>query len=233
MMTILREGSGAANDVSAQRRRIKQLEEQLQQMRTAAVCALNQMLDLKDLNTGVHSTRLAEWALRVAEQLGVSEQQFHDIEVAAILHDIGKVGVPDAILNKPGRLTPEEREVINKHSEYGWAIMRLIPGFERASLFVLHHHERMDGKGYPAGLTGEDTPLGARIVAVVDAFDAMVSNRSYRQGLPVEEAMRRLWADSGTQFDPKIVESFVRLAVQELPEVSQIVEPRLVTQFVP
>src|SRR2546422_6980629 len=116
MITILREGSGAANDVAAQGRRIKQLEEQLQQMRTAAVCALNQMLDLKDLNTGVHSTRLAEWALRVAEQLGVSEQQFRDIEAAAILHDIGKVGVPDAILNKPGRLTPEEREVINKHS---------------------------------------------------------------------------------------------------------------------
>src|SRR3989442_4996910 len=120
------------------------------------------MLDVKDLSTGVHSTRLAEWALRVAEQLGVSEQQFHDIEVAAILHDIGKVGVPDAILNKPGRLTPEEREVINKHSEYGWAIMRLIPGFQRASLFVLHHHERMDGKGYPAGLAGGETPPRAR-----------------------------------------------------------------------
>src|SRR3989442_7381683 len=116
------------------------------------------MLDVKDLSTGVHSTRLAEWALRVAEQLGVSEQQFHDIEVAATLHDIGKVGVPDAILNKPGRLTPEEREVINRHSEYGWAIMRLIPGFQRASLFVLHHHERMDGKGYPAGLAGGEKP---------------------------------------------------------------------------
>src|SRR5437879_10803059 len=107
-------------------------------MRTAAVCALNQMLDLKDLNTGVHSTRLAEWALRVAEQLGVSEQQFHDIEVAAILHDIGKVGVPDAILNKPGRLTPEEREVINKHSEYGWAIMRLIPDRKSTRLNSSH-----------------------------------------------------------------------------------------------
>src|SRR3989442_11958930 len=172
MITILREGSGAANDVAAQGRRIKQLEEQLQQMRTAAVCALNQMLDLKDLNTGVHSTRLAEWALRVAEQLGVSEQQFHDIEVAAILHDIGKVGVPDAILNKPGRLTPEEREVINKHSEYGWAIMRLIPGFQRASLFVLHHHERMDGKGYPAGLAGGETPPRAAPRFLGGAFPA-------------------------------------------------------------
>src|SRR2546426_8859511 len=166
MITILRGASGAANDVSAKGRRIKQLEEQLQQMRTAAVCALNQMLDLKDLNTGVHSTRLAEWALRVSEQLGVSEQQFRDIEAAAILHDIGKVGVPDAILNKPGRLTPEGREVINKHSEYGWAIMRLIPGFERASLFVLHHHERMDGKGYPAGLAGGKTPPRGRHVGV-------------------------------------------------------------------
>src|SRR3989442_171985 len=205
MITILREGSGAANDVAAQGRRIKQLEEQLQQMRTAAVCALNQMLDLKDLNTGVHSTRLAEWALRVAEQLGVSEQQFHDIEVAAILHDIGKVGVPDAILNKPGRLTPEEREVINKHSEYGWAIMRLIPGFQRASLFVLHHHERMDGKGYPAGLAGEDIPLRARLLSVGDGLHSMVSHPRHRPGPPAEEGMRRLGGRRGTQFYPKIV----------------------------
>jgi len=208
-----------------ERLRIKELEEQLQQMRTATVCALNQMLDLKDLNTGVHSTRLAEWAMRVAEQLGVSEHQLRDIEVASILHDIGKVGVPDAILNKPGQLTPEEREISNKHAEYGWAILRMIPGFERASLFVLHHHERIDGKGYPAGLKGEEIPLGARIVAVVDAFDAMISNRSYCQGVPVEEALRRLAADSGTQFDAGIVKHFSRLAVQDLPEVSQIVEP--------
>src|SRR2546428_10348320 len=105
MITILREGSGAANDVAAQGRRIKQLEEQLQQMRTAAVCALNQMLDLKDLNTGVHSTHLAESALRVAKQLGVSEQQVHDIERAAILHDIRQVRVPAAILHNSRLLT--------------------------------------------------------------------------------------------------------------------------------
>jgi len=204
---------------------VKRLEEQIRETRTAVVCALNQMLDLKDLNTGVHSTRLAEWAMRVAEQLGVGERELRDIEVASILHDIGKVGVPDAVLNKPGKLTPEEREVINKHSEFGWAILRLIPGFDRASLFVLHHHERMDGKGYPAGLKGEEIPLGARIVCVVDAFDAMVSDRAYRKGMPVEEALRRLHADSGTQFDAAIVEKFSHLAVQELPEISQIHEP--------
>jgi len=207
------------------RLRIKELEEQLQQLRTASVCALNQMLDLKDLDTGVHSTRLAEWAMRVAEQLGVGEGHLRDIEVAAILHDIGKVGVPDAILHKPGKLTPEERTIIEKHSEYGWAILRPIPGFDRASLFVLHHHERIDGKGYPAGLCGEEIPLGARIVCVVDAFDAMVSDRAYRKGLPLEEAIRRLKADSDTQFDARIVQLFVKLAAQELPEIAKITEP--------
>ncbi|MBI3664390.1 MAG: HD-GYP domain-containing protein [Acidobacteria bacterium] len=205
--------------------RVKHLEEEVYSLRAAVVFALNQMLDLKDLNTGVHSTRLAEWAMRVAEQLGVGESELHDLEVASILHDIGKVGVPDAILNKPGKLTPEERELINKHSEYGWAILRPIPGFERVSLFVLHHHERIDGKGYPAGLKSEEIPLGARIVAVVDAFDAMVSDRAYRKGLPPEEALRRLRVDSGTQFDSVIVEKFSRLAIQELPEIAQIHEP--------
>ena len=221
----LRASTGRVRTGSPERLRIKELEEQLQQLRTASVCALNQMLDLKDIHTGVHSTRLAEWAVRVAEQLDISDAQFHDIEVAAILHDIGKVGIPDAILNKPGRLAPEERAVIEKHSEYGWAILRLIPGFEHASLLVLHHHERPDGKGYPAGLKGDQIPLGARIVSVVDSFDAMVSDRSYRRGLSLDEAIRRLRADSGTQFDPLIVEHFVRLAVRDLPEISRIAEP--------
>lgn len=213
-----------AGSIAAQLR-IKALEEQVNELRSAVVCALNQMLDLKDLNTGVHSTRLAEWSMRVAEQLGVSQNELRDIEAAAILHDIGKVGVPDSILNKPGKLTPEERAIIEKHSEYGWAILRKIPGCQRASLYVLHHHERMDGKGYPAGLKGEEIPLGARIVCVVDAFDAMVSDRTYRKGLPVDEAVRRLNADSGTQFDARIVERFVKLAARELPEIAKIAEP--------
>src|SRR5438128_12249395 len=130
MITILREGSGAANDVAAQGRRIKQLEEQLQQMRTAAVCALNQMLDLKDLNTGVHSTRLAEWAVRIGRDMGMAESGLEDIEVAALLHDAGKVGVPDAILRKPGPLDPEEWRVMRMHPEFSWAVLRLIPGLE-------------------------------------------------------------------------------------------------------
>jgi HD-GYP domain-containing protein (c-di-GMP phosphodiesterase class II) len=212
-------------DERANRSRIRDLELQLRQLRSASICAMNQLLDLKDLNTGVHSTRLAEWTVRVAEQLGVPSSQLSDIEAAAILHDIGKIGIPDSILNKPGKLTPEEREKMKKHSEYGWAILRGIPTFQQTSLLVLHHHERIDGKGYPSGLKGEETPLGSRIVCIVDSFDAMISDRSYRKGLPVEEAIRRLRADSGTQFDAEIVELFTRFAMNDLSDVSQIAEP--------
>ncbi|MBV9889105.1 MAG: HD-GYP domain-containing protein [Acidobacteria bacterium] len=195
-------GSNTVNDV-------RELEYQLRQFQTATICALNQMLDLKDFNTGVHSTRLAEWAMRVGKHFHMSASDLRNLEIGAILHDIGKVGVPDAILNKPGKLDSEERKLIEKHSEYGWAILRSLPGFEKSSLLVLHHHERVDGKGYPAGLSIEDIPLGARIVSVIDAFDAMVSDRSYRKGMPTEEAIRRLRADSGTQFDPAVVQHFI------------------------
>ena len=199
--------------------RVKQLEEQVQSMRTAVICGFNQLLDLKDLNTGVHSTRLAEWAVRVAEGLGIEESVLRNVEAAAILHDIGKIGVPDAILNKPSRLTEEERKIVQKHPEYGWAIQRLIPGLEQTSLFTLHHHENFDGTGYPGRLKGCDTPIGSRIVAVIDAFDAMVSNRPYRKGLPVEEGIRRLIADSGTQFDPEVVRCFIAIAEPEVADV--------------
>jgi HD-GYP domain-containing protein (c-di-GMP phosphodiesterase class II) len=183
------------------------------------ICAFNQLLDLKDLNTGVHSTRLAEWAIHVACELGMPESELADIEVTALLHDIGKVGIPDSILNKPARLTPEEYALMKKHPEYGWAVLHQIPGFQRASLLILHHHESFDGKGYPAGLRGEEIPLGSRIVSVIDAFDAMVSSRPYRAGLPVEEAIRRLTEASGTQFDPGVVKIFLPLAQAEMSAV--------------
>jgi HD-GYP domain-containing protein (c-di-GMP phosphodiesterase class II) len=199
--------------------RIKQVEEQLSTLRNSLICAFNQLLDLKDLNTGVHSTRLAEWALHVGGELGLSESDLADLEVAALLHDIGKVGIPDAILNKPGRLSPEEYELMKKHPEFGWAVLHQVPGMERASLLILHHHERVDGNGYPAGLKGEEIPIGSRIVCAIDAFDAMVSNRPYREGLPFEEAVRRLVADSGTQFDSEVVKHFIPVARAEMSAV--------------
>jgi HD-GYP domain-containing protein (c-di-GMP phosphodiesterase class II) len=199
--------------------RIKQLEEQASAFRNAVICAFNQLLDLKDLNTGVHSTRLAEWGMRVGQELGLEEEELQNLEVAALLHDIGKVGVPDSILRKPGKLDPEEYALMKKHSEYGWAVLRMLPGFKRAALDILHHHESVDGRGYPAGLKGQEIPIVSRIVCVIDAFDAMVSSRPYRQGLPYEEAVRRLKEASGTQFDSAVVQCFLSFAQAEMATV--------------
>jgi HD-GYP domain-containing protein (c-di-GMP phosphodiesterase class II) len=199
--------------------RIKQLEEQASALRSSVICALTQLLDLKDLNTGVHSTRLAEWALRVGQELGLEEPVLQNLEVAALLHDIGKVGIPDSILRKPGRLDPEEYALMKKHPEYGWAVLRMLPGFDRAALDILHHHESFDGKGYPAGLKDTEIPIVSRIVSVIDAFDAMVSSRPYRKGLPYKEAVRRLNEASSTQFDPVVVQSFLSFAEAEMSPV--------------
>ena len=199
--------------------RVKQLEEQAAALRNSVICAFNQLLDLKDLNTGVHSTRLAEWGMRVGQELGLDEAELQNLEVAALLHDIGKVGIPDSILRKPGKMDEDEYALMKKHPEYGWAVLRMLPGFERAALDILHHHESFDGKGYPAGLKQTEIPIVSRIVTVIDAFDAMVSSRPYRKGLPHEEAVRRLIVSSGTQFDPTVVQSFLSFAQSEMDTV--------------
>lgn len=216
MPPISMKRSAASNSAEL---RVKQLEQQVSVLRSSLICAINQLLDLRDLNTGVHSTRLAEWALHVARDLGLQENLLGDIETAALLHDIGKIGIPDSILNKPAKLTDPEYDVMKKHPEYGWAVLKQVPGMERASLIVLHHHEGFDGKGYPAGLQAGEIPMGSRIVSVIDAFDAMVSCRPYRTGLPFEEAERRLLQAAGTQFDPAVVQSFLPLARAEMPTV--------------
>jgi HD-GYP domain-containing protein (c-di-GMP phosphodiesterase class II) len=196
-------------DASGLMLRIKELEEQHLAFRNSLVCAFNQMLDLKDINTGV----------RVARKMDIPEERLYQVEVAALLHDIGKIGVPDAVLKKAGPLTPDERALINRHPEYSWSILRLFPGLEEASLYALHHHESMDGSGYPAQLAGNDIPLVSRIICVIDAFDAMVSNRCYRQGLPHSEAIGRLIRSSGTQFDSDVVQAFIPIAEQEAADV--------------
>jgi HD-GYP domain-containing protein (c-di-GMP phosphodiesterase class II) len=157
--------------------------------------------------------------MRVGQELGLEESQLQNLEVAALLHDIGKVGIPDAILRKPGKLDEDEYTLMKKHPEYGWAVLRMLPGFERAVLNILHHHETFDGRGYPAGLRETEIPIVSRIDSVIDAFDAMVSSRPYRTDLPYEEAMRRLMLASGTQFDSRVVECFLSFTQTEMATV--------------
>jgi HD-GYP domain-containing protein (c-di-GMP phosphodiesterase class II) len=206
-----------------QQLQVEDLQDQIRELHSNFVCCLNQLLDLRDLNTGLHSTRLAEWGLLVARNLGVSERDMYELEMGALLHDIGKVGVPDNILNKPGRLTTEEYEVVKRHPEFGWTVIRKLKGLEQSSLYVLHHHENFDGTGYPAKLKGHETPIGARIVSVIDAFDAMVSSRPYRKGMPIQEALRRLHEVAGKQFDPAVVNSFTEFAQKEMASVIEAV----------
>jgi len=212
-------GTDEARSIEGLSFRAKELEERLSRMQASVVCAFNQLLDLKDLGTGVHSTRLAERGVRVGQGLLGDEADLQNLEVAAILHDIGKIGIPDAVLNSAGPPSDSGWALIKKHPEYGWAVVRLFPELAPASLFILHHHERIDGGGYPAGLKGDEIPFGARIVAVIDAFDAMISNRPYRRGLPIEEAIRRLNDCKGTQFDASVVDCFVELARDGCPDV--------------
>src|SRR6266705_712275 len=199
--------------------RLKDLERQQESLLKSVICAFNQLLDLRDLGTGIHSTRLAEWAVRIARKMGLPEADLYQLEGAALLHDIGKIGVPDSILKKEGKLSDEERALINKHPEYSWSILRLFAGLDKASLYALHHHESFDGCGYPGALKGGEIPIGSRIVSVIDAYDAMISNRCYRKGLTHEEAVRRLTAGGGAQFDPVVVQAFIEIAAQEVGEV--------------
>lgn len=181
----------------------------------AVACALGQLVDLRDIGTGVHSTQIVELAIAVGAHFGLQTNELRYLEIGASLHDLGKIGVPDGILQKPDKLSETEFSLMRRHPEYGWAILRHVPGFEWVSLYILHHHERWDGRGYPGGLKGEEIPFGARILAVVDAFHAMISDRPYRKGMTYDEACCRLEDAAGTQFDPVIVEVFVQYVRQQ------------------
>jgi putative two-component system response regulator len=194
-----------ANDIRAQNR---QLETELRDTFTSVVQSLISLLSVKDPYTGEHSGALLVLAEKVARRIGLPEEEVFDVKIAALLHDIGKIGVPEAILRKPGRLTPEEKAEMDKHVAHGYRALAGIPKLQRVRELVLGHHEWWDGRGYPRGLVGEETPMGARIVAVVDAYDAMTSDRPYRRGMESGIAVERLRQASGTQFDPFVVESF-------------------------
>jgi response regulator RpfG family c-di-GMP phosphodiesterase len=170
--------------------------------------ALVQALETRDSETHGHSERVVTFSLRLGHELGLDKDALRNLELGALLHDIGKIGVPDAILRKPAALTPEEWGKMKLHPQHGQKILRNIPFLEGATQLVAQHHEKWDGSGYPYGLRGEDIDIGARIFAVVDAFDAMVSDRVYRRGRSYEDALQELERFAGTQFDPMIVAAF-------------------------
>jgi diguanylate cyclase (GGDEF)-like protein/putative nucleotidyltransferase with HDIG domain len=165
-------------------------------------------VDLKDSYTGVHSSEVSRLAVFLAQRLGLGEEDMESLRIAALLHDVGKIGVADSILLKPHKLSSEEFEEIKKHPKLGVSILKFSKDFKWALPIVLHHHERWDGRGYPNGTKGEKIPLLARIISVADAFEAMTSDRPYRKAMSKKKALTQLWKFSNRQFDPGLVQAF-------------------------
>jgi putative nucleotidyltransferase with HDIG domain len=181
--------------------------------------SLTSAVDAKDAYTCGHSERVALLSRHLALRAGMSEPDADRVYMAGLLHDVGKIGVPEAVLQKTGRLTPEEFEQIKKHPEIGARILRDIKQIEDVIPGVLHHHERYDGRGYPMGLSGENIPLMGRIICVADCFDAMTSSRTYRKAMPLQVAMTEMRRCSGTQFDPSLTDAFLRISTEELRDL--------------
>jgi putative nucleotidyltransferase with HDIG domain len=175
----------------------------------AAAMLLAETLDLRDVSTARHSQTVGRYAEGIARAIGLPEDRVHRVRAAGVLHDIGKLGVADAILKKPGPLTDEEWAEMRRHPELGARILDHA-NLRDISGWVLAHHERMDGFGYPLGLAGEAIPLEARVLAVADAYEAMTADRPYRSALGHDAAREELLAASGTQFDPQVVDAFLR-----------------------
>lgn len=190
-----------------------QLIEELEQLFVRVIEALVATVEAKDIYTYGHSARVSKLARQIAERLGLGEEALEQIKVAGLLHDVGKIGIPESILSKPGRLTDEEWEYIRSHPQIGEGIIRQLgsPRLADVERVVRHHHEKLDGTGYPDGLAGEAIPLGARILAVADAYDAMTSNRPYRAPMSTEAAIEELQRCAGSQFDAAAVEALVAL----------------------
>jgi HD-GYP domain-containing protein (c-di-GMP phosphodiesterase class II) len=197
--------------VPSERFRVLDLEDKYRSLALAMASTLVSLVDLRDSYTGGHSTRVASYSRLIAAEMELPDFEIERITLAASLHDIGKIGVPDHILLKEGRLTDEEMEHMRRHSEFGWTVLRDCKGFEAASLMLLHHHERMDGKGYPGRLSGADIPIGARIIAVCDTYDALTTNRPYRRARAHEEAVKEIVRCSGSQHDSAIVDVFLSI----------------------
>ena len=192
------------------------LYEESKEIFLSTVWALAAAVDAKDGYTHGHSQRVAQYAVTLGRELGFDQQEVERLELSAVLHDVGKIGVPEAVLNKPGRLTTAEMTIMRTHPEKGADILSSIRAMRDIVPGVRHHHERFDGMGYPDGLKGGNIPLSARIILVADTFDAMTSTRPYRTAMPVRAAHDEIARCSGTQFDPRLAEVFMDLIVRDV-----------------
>jgi putative nucleotidyltransferase with HDIG domain len=223
--------AGAAGDLPAAYRRlnaayeqalryaedVRHLYQRTQRAMSQSLLGLANALEAKDPYTRGHSQRVSVFARRLAEVTGLPAREAEIIAQAGLLHDIGKIGVPEAVLGKPGRLDPDEWEVMRRHPVLGAQIVAPFEFFAAGAIIVRHHHERWDGSGYPDGLRGTAIPLGARIVAVVDVYDALTSSRPYREALPHHTAVQYLAEEAGRTLDEDIVATFLRLTRGDEP----------------
>ena len=208
------------------RREIEELYEKLQISYETTLEALAAALDTRDTETQGHSMRVSEYTTVIARRLGVKDPELTEIRRGALLHDVGKIGIPDAVLRKPGKLSAEEWVEMRKHPEIGYRILSGIKFLEKSLPVVIAHQERYDGSGYPRGLKGREIPLGARIFAVVDTLDAMTSDRPYRKALSYEVARDEIVRNAGIQFDPKVVELFLSIPPEEWKAVHRRIPDR-------
>lgn len=208
--------------------RTNDLRKTLQQLKHSydmTLQALVASLDAREHETGNHSQRVSMYALMLAKKMGLKGKRLECIAKGALLHDIGKLGIPDSILLKPGDLTEQEWELMRTHPVIGYNILKEIDFLQPALEIVLRHHEQYDGSGYPGGLKAEHIPLSARIFFVVDAFDTITIDRPYRRGISFEEAAQEIRRCAGTQFDPRVVEEFMRVPLEEWLKVRTFTLP--------
>jgi putative nucleotidyltransferase with HDIG domain len=192
----------------------KQHAEQVSKLHLRTIEALALAIEAKDETTGEHLQRVRVYSMELAKELGLSEDEIEALQAASVLHDIGKLAVPEHIISKPGKLTPEEFEKMKIHPVVGAEILERVNFPYPVVPIVRAHHEKWDGSGYPSGLSGEEIPIGARILAAVDCFDALASDRQYRKALPLHEAMAKVVADAGKSFDPRVVEILQRRYIE-------------------
>jgi len=211
LLDTLRACVAQYHSACVEKEQLKITLEALEQLDLGTLTALARAIDAKSAWTAGHSERVTNLALKLGRAMGLPAESLELIHRGGLLHDIGKIGTPLTVLDKPGKLEPEEMQIMRDHVNIGVRILEPIPCLREALPIVAQHHEWLDGSGYPAGLAGENICLLARVLAVADCYDAMVSDRPYRKGLPQQQALEILRQRSGTQFDPAVIEVFMRL----------------------